>query len=67
MSVMSSPLQPLSMSPHATPREGERVASTDADRYESAGWHVSSLDLRSGLEVTEVFDTAPAELWDVLT
>jgi hypothetical protein len=62
---MSLPLSSLSMSSSTTPREGERVAQPDADRYESAGWHVSSLDLRSGLEVTEVFDTLPAELRDV--
>lgn len=30
-------------------------------------WFASSLDLQRGLEVTEVVDTLPAELWDQLT
>jgi hypothetical protein len=59
------PFQPASDQP-VTPRAAEAVHDV-ARPWHSSQWHPNAQEFTRGVEVTEVLETLPGELWDLFT
>ncbi len=60
--IPSMPLQSLvARFARRTAREESATPEASPDAAEGRGWYVSSYDLRRGLEVTELHDTAVSD------